>query len=371
MGHKSFKEMGEAIGATTAKSERLIAFLRSYAQANQGATPAYDVMADELGCDLEALHRIIGRLETRGAIFVISRNPPRIMLDRPEDGTYSPAEDPDRFTRLLEADGMRHQLGRFITDCWTSHGRGPTLKEMMGYVGIFDPNYVARMASILAERGLIEYGQGIATKPTPLGRQFYGVKDMEQPKAQTVIVLDDRRPQLRTGRGNPDYYASRVPILCEAIARYKALAGEKESPSYQWLCEQLGYSRTSGGAITQIVEKAFEQGLLAEPARARGHSRLQFTDQGRAAYLQPLLEDRVLDNDIEEAIEQAAEPVIVESRTFAPEEVAAVEDRPPTSLPPRAPESAAPTFPILIQDATPQLLVQLVQAGYTVGGSNG
>lgn len=71
--------------------ERLLSFLAAYHNANAGQSPALDVICSQTGLPEEIVRQTIARLETRGLIHVISRNPLRIMLS---DGRQPAQEIP-------------------------------------------------------------------------------------------------------------------------------------------------------------------------------------------------------------------------------------------------------------------------------------
>jgi Mn-dependent DtxR family transcriptional regulator len=231
---------------------------------------------------------LVSKLETRGLIHIVSRNPLRLMLTRPGDALpHEPsaadmaAAKPGAYDRFLDAEGERMRLGRFIADTERKTGSGPSLRDMITFVGWAQPERVSRMAEVLAEKGLIQYGRGVPTRLTDLGRDFYGVKGAKM--EQQTKAPSDKKTVVMVGKKPP---AQRVKQLCEALASHLRTGGDNYI-KYVDLAQMLGFSKTSSATVTAIVREAEKKGYL-KPKPYRSHG-LFFTDKGIAKFMPELV----------------------------------------------------------------------------------
>lgn len=279
---KTLSELGGLMGRNAAaQEERLLSFLAVYQAANNGATPSYAVMAGQLDLLEPGIRVLLARLENKGKIHFVSKNPPRIMLigadtvlpHEPGPGDKGLAKE-GAYGRFLDAEAERHRLGRFIASQLRDKGHAPTLADMVDFVGFGGPAYVNRMAEMLAEKGVIQYGRGVPTKLTELGRRLYGLKEgveMEQVKtdAKGRVIVIPKRPR-----------GQRVREMCESLADFKR--GGKE-PRYEDLAVAIGFSANSSGAISEFVREATRKGWLEHKPRTQ--RKLTFTEKGKAKFM--------------------------------------------------------------------------------------
>lgn len=288
-GLKILGELGDLMGQrAAANEERLLSFIAVFQRDNEGATPSYSAMANQLGILEEGARALLGRLENKGRVHFISRNPPRIMLTG--DGQLpahepTPADlanaKPGAASRFLGAEGERMRLARYIGMYERDNGRGPSLREMCDFVGFGTPSYVQRMAEILAEKGVLQYGRGVPTRLTEVGQQLYGIKNgakkMENKEKKVVVVPMHRAPP-----------ANRVKHLCNELAAYKREHGTNAAPNFKKLGVAMGYTPKSNGAITYIVRKAVSAGFIV-PRLPRSQAPLQFTEKGLKRFMPEMI----------------------------------------------------------------------------------
>lgn len=258
-----------------AHQDRMVEFIRRYQTYHDGMTPTTQAIANELGTLAVAVNLMLVRAENRGLLSIVSRSPLRIMFDmkdRPE------RPDAERYTRYLEADAMRHKLGRYIGECVRKSGYGPTLREAMIYVGIDNAAYVARMADILAEHGIIKKSGAVLStaRLTPSGEALYRLRPTEEDKMDKTEINPVAKPKRPyTNPKNMD------ELVGMAIANFFRVNGDSYSPEFKEL--NLGYSYKSH-TITQSVNRLAEQGYLLP--RPKGAKRsLHFTDKGHARFM--------------------------------------------------------------------------------------
>ncbi len=272
--------------SSEAQEERLLSFLASCG--GPEATPAYNVMANQLGILEEGVRVLLGRLENKGRIHFISRNPPRIMLLKPGESPIGPGVSPTpegAAARFLNAEGERMRLGRFIADCERRLKRGPSLREMQDFVGFGSAGYVNRMAEILAERGLVQYGRGVPTKLTEQGRQFFGLKSegakkMEQTKPVIVVpIKPHERKDMR----------QKALLLCKVLAERCRTDPENGAYTrYDDLSLDMGYAKSSG-LVSDAAREAQRLGYIKpKPPKCHG---LFFTEKGRAKFMPETIEE--------------------------------------------------------------------------------
>lgn len=360
---EAFAKVG--LGSIDAAEERLMSFLASCGGAEN--TPSYSAMANQLGVVEEGIRALLGRLENKGRIHFISRSPPRIMVLKPGDKPVEPDVAPPRegaFDRFLDAEGLRMKLGRFIADCERREGKGPSLRAMMDFLGYSNASYVRRMAEILAERGLLQYGSHLPTKLTPQGRQFFGLRDpqpphegetaMEQPKpARVVVVRSSKKPP-----------ATRVNDLCNALA--DAMRVDPAGGAFRtWakLAMDIGYSENSGaGAISDIVAEAIRVGYL-KPRERFTHG-LFFTEKGKRKFMPETITPPPSPMPAaEEPPASTGAPVRAAPREWEPHLDYAGE--PVATGRFRDPPAPASDSPLCYVD-TAALIMELVERGYTV-----
>ena len=330
--------------------ERLLSFLAAYHNANAGQSPALDVICSQMGVPEEIVRQTIARLETRGLIHVISRNPLRIMLSdgrQPFPDAGTPPADPTRFDRFLDVEGQRHRLGRFVGQFEKENARAPSLRECMDFVGYQNAGYVRQMLVTLSRLGLVQYWPGVPTRLTAEGRRYYGLKgaeEMEQveqskPRGrQVVVVMHDKKPP-----------AHRVDQLCKALADYRrGHAGN--TPTFREMARIMGFADHSSSAIGAIARAAADKGLLQAKEPGKKFC-LRFTDKGGRKYMPELYPEPA----------PAAEPEFPE-----------VEERRPAQEIPPAPVEwrPQPTAGALQYVETSALVMELIERGYIVKRGN-
>ena len=286
---KSFGDLGKATGRPSIESlsERLVSFVQVYMLENEGTTPDVDTMCNHLMVPEDVLHRTLARLETSGRIHIIARRPLRIMFPNPQDtGHFSPPEDPHRFDRFLNVEAKRHALARFIGSFETNHDRGPTLREMMEFTGVPIAGYVARMCEILAKKNIIQFGQGLPTKLTVQGRQFYGFSRAPEERPTLVIVNNNNPPtttkETNMGSVHNNFQSprgqARIEQFAKILARYKWLQ-PGFTPIHNDLAKEMGYSDPT--TISRILKYMVQQGWVEHKPK---HRAIEFTDAGRQRF---------------------------------------------------------------------------------------
>lgn len=284
---KSLKDIGALRGAfiTDAKAEALLAFIAKYQRSNAGMTPTYSVMANNIDAPEEAVRVLLARLENKGKVHFVSRNPPRIMLlgtdtklpHEPSLADRPGPRDEAAYERFLDVEGTRMRLGRFIADNERS-GRPTTLRAMMDHVGYQNAAYVARMAEVLAERGLLQFGPNLPTKLTERGRDFFGVKEMQQQEVQmngnegTTVVVVRKEKSRQT-------FKQRVHAFMDILAKEVAKTGNRKVMFKQSeLAMMMGYAASSGQVIQDFARDATRLGYLTDkPLGTHGYT---VTDKG-------------------------------------------------------------------------------------------
>jgi len=286
---RSLKDIGALRGAciTDAKAEEMLAFISQFQRRNNGATPTIRAMANELGVPEEAVRILLARMENKGRIHFVSRIGPVIMVIGPDtklphdpglSQTGLPPAREGAYERFLSVEGLRMKLGRFIADN-ERQGKPTSLRAMMDFVGYDNAAYVARMAEILRERGLIHYGHGIQTKLTEHGRNFFGVKTMQ---TEEVHMNGNDRPVVvvREGGGKSKHtFKQRVHAMMTLLAAEAARTGDPKVMMKQAdVAEAMGYNRSSNTVIVELARDARRLGYLAEqPPGAHG---FKLTEKG-------------------------------------------------------------------------------------------
>lgn len=297
---KSFVELGKAVGMIPSNelAEQLINFLVFYRQENPGCTPSIQTLASHLNVREESIRQALNYLENARRIHISSRHPFHIIIVEPGIDLFhgeEPAPDPARYDTFLEMEAKRHELGRFIGEVEKNRGRGPTLREMMDFTGISKAGPVARMAEILAKRGLVQYGHGLPTKLTEKGRQYYATKGVKEMDTQTEVMerpssgaTERTRRKYSKVKGNlrksPCY---RVDALCKALAKYKTQHGELATPSFSELTTPIGVAVKSISVVRKAAEAAAQKGYLQKFGKFHGKHGAQFlfTEKGRNKYM--------------------------------------------------------------------------------------
>lgn len=366
-GIKTLTELGGLMGQrSAANEERLLSFLEVYQAQNNGLTPTYAAMANQLGILEEGVRILLAKLENKGKLHFISKNPPRIMLvgrdtvlpHEPTAADMGLAKE-GAAGRFLDAEGERMRLGRYCANYEREHGYGPSLASMVEFVGWAKLPYVRRMAEILAERGLLQYGHGVPTRLTAQGRAFFGLKEhgeMENGKPKSrIVIMKDRKPA-----------KARVNSLLAILAQYKSQVGESETPRFIWLASKMGYRGTSGSVITGIFKEAEKQGLV-KLISGRGYASVQFTEKGKVKFMPETVT----------AEPSEAPPEITFTDRVAPDSPVRAAARAVFAEQPQPMPEAAMRSPYPIVDMerpagqlayveTPALIMELIERGYTV-----
>lgn len=328
---KSFKDLGALRGSMTtdAKAELLLKFITKYQNENVGGTPSYETMANEIEVPREAVLILLKRLENRGDIHFISRNPPRIMLPNAEAPQMPSGKAREgAYDRFMNAEAMRMKLGRFIAE-HEGAGKTVTLRMMMDHVGFDNAAYVTRMAEILVDRGLLEPAPGATpTKLSAKGREYFKVPNLqERMMDKKVIVVPMRGGNAR----------SQMFKFCELYADYLRETGDYYA-MYKDLAERMGFS---AAAVSAIAGEGILQGWF-EP-KAKGTRGLFFTEKGLRKFMP------------EEIVESSMIEPIAESHTYQDEQERANNEET---------VSVEPAPLAHIEEAL--LVMELLQRGYTV-----
>jgi len=367
---RSLRDIGALPGifTTDAKADALLALLRRF---KTEATPSYSVMANELAVPEEAVMALLKRLENKGKIHFISRRPPRIMVIEPdtvlphEGGIMPPREG--AYDRFLDVEGQRMRLGRFVADCERRNGRGPSLREMMDFTGFNSAGYVQRMAEMLAEKGLLQYGHGVPTKLTAMGRQYFGLPPAPEPMEQMEQVMEQTKPTVVLVGRRP--LNTTVKLLCECLASYKR-ENDGGSPTYAELARRMGF-KGKGTSLSVIVPEAVRRGWL-KPREPRTQHNLHFTEKGKAKFMPELVApppSPMPDDEAPELTEEAATRAQISiGDTVVREATGSLtgDYAEPRALPTFEP-APEPTLDMgLAHVPTAELMMELVGRGYTV-----
>lgn len=287
---KSFVDLGAIKGQflTDAKAAAIFNFVCSYQSQHDHATPTYAVIANNVGVPEEAVKQLLGRLESKRLIHVVSRNPLKIVvIDKDEllpheKGSTGEAEE-GAYERFLGAEAARMSLGRFIA-AKEAIGDHISLRDMAEHVGIDSLAYVSRMAEILCQRGLIQYGPRLRTALTKKGREFFRVAptqpvpEPDQPRKE-IVIMEQHKPNVvvlktpKASRSTREHLAHR---LCQYLAATSGMVrnGERHND----IAVALGYGSNSGSVVGEAARFAMEHGWIApQPMRVRG---IQLTEKG-------------------------------------------------------------------------------------------
>lgn len=267
--------------ATNERCEKLRVFLLKYAAEHDGQTPTTDLMGREIGAPVAAVNFMIARMERSGIIHVVSRSPLRVMVKTDQSVMIpDPIHDPKRYDRFLDAEATRHKLGRFIGEIEAINGRGPTLRQMMVCVGSTNVGWVHRAAEMMAEKGLIQFGNGLPTKLTPFGRQFYGFNNGETTMTDKtdktdkpdIVLVPVKACQRRSRRSTEN--------LMDEIGQYLAGLDDKVAPKQSQVAAVLD---RSSSVINTIAREMAIKGLLEkwESGKKPG---LRLTENGRLRF---------------------------------------------------------------------------------------
>lgn len=347
-------DLANIIGAHTSDAcmERLLAFIVSY-QAQNSDTPSIVAMMNELKTAESAIRMLLSRLEKSRRIHFVSRNPQRIIVITPdtvlphETGVFA-VRDEARYERFLDAEGRRHLLARFIGEVENEKGRGPTLREMMFVLETSNGAWVHRTAEILAERGLINFGPGVATCLTEKGRQLYGHTTRKQEEKimdtpNKIIAVKERK----TKRKMLSAYA-RAMQVGKVVAEWEK---DGQVPKFVDFFGPMGVG--SFAPITNGIKKLVSMGLL-EPRRKGAKGALHLTDKGRVKFGVAVKQDV--------APEQKPDPEFYEQpkpRKAWPEP----QPEPQTTAPVSHSFTETVSLPSV---ATADLVLELIERGYTV-----
>lgn len=277
--------------------DRVLAFIIEYQAKHTGNTPNIDVIARHLETVPQAVRAMLGRLELGRKIHIVSRNPLRVvvmerdtLLPHEQADNAKPA-DPERFSRLLEADGTRHGLARWIAHHNKEYGRGPSLREAMTHLNLSNGSWVNRQLEILAERGLIQYAPGKNTELTDAGKSFYGMatpqrvvvpftpKEKTMPRSAENELTYNQKIELRSHSGAAAQYA-------ENIGRYIygfQLNNFGASPTHEQLRAVIGHS--GGGGVAAALLLLEREGLI-KPRRKAEKRNVFLTEKGKERFAQ-------------------------------------------------------------------------------------
>jgi Mn-dependent DtxR family transcriptional regulator len=259
--------------ATNERCEALRVFLLSYAAEHDGQTPTIDLMGREIGAPPPAVQFMIGRLERAGLIHIISRSPLRIMVKTDANEKVPDSfHDPERYKRYLDAEGTRHQLGRFIGEMEAKQGRGPTLREMMSHLGMENTGWVHRAAEMLASKQLIQFGNGVPTRLTPFGRQFYGFNGEKKMTDQTdkpdIVLVPVKKTR------------AKGTIIAEEIGRCVFDWSGLKPPKQSEICKAIHRSTST---VSNVIADMVAAGWV-EPFVRNTKQGIKLTDAGRERF---------------------------------------------------------------------------------------
>lgn len=351
--------------------EKLILFILTYHREHNKQTPAYSVMANEIGATEEYVKSVLRYLENKGKIHFISRNPPAIMLTDPSnpDGLAGVgAAKPGAYDRLLSAEGQRHQLARYIGVHERDYGAGPSLAQMSQFIGISNLGYVQRMVEILIERKLVLQDPGCPPRLTTQAKELYNIKTPQRREEDKPIVVVRSAPSGKEKSAMKQYIfseAERMRVVGEALADFKRKYGLRFCPTQSEWAELAGWSRASGSVISEMLPIMIEEGLV-EARPKKSHKPVQFTEKGLRRFMPELFVEP------EAQPEPPAQPPVTEPEVAAPEpiqpEPTAAEPAPELRYHDVAPAAGSvPYFDMSLQDYPDgDLVVELINRGYTV-----
>lgn len=295
---RSLSELGAATGRLDLPSLalKLYGFLAKYQLDNGGATPAYNVMANELPAPEETVKRLLGMLENQGRITFISKNPPAIMLGQLEDDLKDGVikqPRPGAYERFLDAEASRHSLARIIWEHEQEFGTAPSLAYLQRRAQVGTLSYVDQMLAMLARRGLVERTQA-GPRLTVGAKIFYGFKEDRRKEPRPVV--DEPAPVPTPKPGGPKVVlvypdapsdekkgSSRVNDFCQVLAH----ATNRQASDRKWLTHQLGMSPLSRSEIGHIAARAVEQGLVEPFPRNQRGVRFKLTEKGKEKFMSP------------------------------------------------------------------------------------
>jgi len=167
--------------------------------------------------------------------------------------------------------------------------------------------------------------------------------------------------------------AGRLRHIAQAIADFKREHGEWPY-TFKDLVPYTMYADPSG--VGQNVNFAASKGFVV-PRPKKCHGFLVLTPKGCKKYAPDLAhciakptiepEPEIVEAIREAAVADSAGPITLPDIPVGPDIM--VEH--PLALPHRAPEKGSQTRAIVIKDATGDLLLELLDRGYTIGGTNG
>jgi predicted transcriptional regulator len=182
---------------------------------------------------------------------------------------------------FLNAEGMRHKLARYIGHVELTTGRGPTLRQMMGYLQYNNPGWVHRSCEILAERGLLTFGSDQPTKLTQKGKDFYGVGKVKMmdtttkdaPPVQQTVIVKQAASKPRVERKRQFYEG-----LTEKVGHY--MASTRTKVTARLLTRTTGHSMN---AVRRGLLDMMKHGLI-EDRRYGSKKGLKLTAKGRQRF---------------------------------------------------------------------------------------
>jgi hypothetical protein len=305
-------------------------------------------MVREFALPETAVRMMLKRLENQNAILVISRSPLTILVKTTD---YNPLAGTETqhvgsYDRFLNAEATRHRLGRFIGEVEAKTGRGPTLRQMMSFLQFDNAGWVSRAAEMLVQRGLVQFGRGVPTKLTALGKQFYGIKTpVTQPKEKKVdTVTETRRPAPKSNQG--PRHQQFLKRTTREVGQYLALHRRGKITARR-ISEDTGHARSS---VMTAMYHLMDQGLV-EPRNPKTKLGYKLTPEGYEKFGgQP-------------APKRAYTP-----RTAPVETVTQFVEasREPAYEPPAHPAPAATPTPMLASVDTADLVLELIERGYVV-----
>jgi SOS-response transcriptional repressor LexA len=250
-------------------AEPLRLFLLRYAEEHGGQTPAINVMANEIGVTHNQVALLLIQLENKGQVHIISRRPLRVMVTTP--GQKDRPGKPGSYERFLECDARRFRLARFIGETEHATGHGPSLRQMMSFVGSDSAAYVARMVQILEERGLM---RDDCNRLSPRGREFFGFKQASEMERNTIVVI-------KSGRKPPNILPRDEKIEQVGTFVYDWLNKTGSKPGLKNVSRALNYAGSS--AVRSVLDIMIAKGWI-EPLPRFAKTGIMLTDKGRARF---------------------------------------------------------------------------------------
>lgn len=275
--------------ATPIKWARILAFIEGWQRAHNGQTPSYQAMANELGWADSAVKYHIRRMEDRGLLMIMATMPLRIILKSPVgitlegarrlDENIKPTRLPAEWEamstkdRFLAADAKRQIVAHKCGTVWRDSGRRPSIRELLDATGMQSASHIHAMLDTLVKRGMVNNPD--ERQLTEAGRIAYGFTksaprppQKEEIMSKPVIIIPTKTPKMAV-----------LKQIARFIEDHWTTYGC--APEFRDIAKSLGYKALS--VISRGVAFMVEQGWATHQ---KGHQRdTQLTDKGRELLL--------------------------------------------------------------------------------------